>query len=190
VTTVRRYGEDTPFGRWVRYQADLDSRMFAFTLNDADWIFHTYAPPIDGKRKRWVQLMLMAEVKTNGAVPSSWQRETLFFMHQRLEGKGSVKKLGGDRMTLWHFGAFFLQFSGTEPSDSDRIRWGQFDKNGEITWKRIQNTEELVEIIGLRTDPQTFEPVDLRAHHSDRIITRRVQTPLGFFIEEVVAVRS
>jgi len=190
MTTQRRHGEDTPFGAWVRRQPKLDSRNDGLTVNDIDWIFHNYSPPIDGKRTREVQIMMIVEVKTLSAIPGPSQKETLFFTHQRTKGMGTVTGCRGQSVRLWHFGAFVLRLSGLSPTDSNEMSWGKFGDNGELLWRRFTAVDELIEVLGLRLNPDTFSMLETRPHHLTREITMWTQTPLGFWTEEKILKRS
>jgi hypothetical protein len=172
VTIARRYGEDTPFGKWVREQRELDSHQFSLTLNDADWIFHRYRTEADGVGTRDLQCMMLVETKTRYAVPRPSQLETLYFLHQMLNRKGELRRPGKPCVALWSYGVFVLSLQGTHPGDSKGANWGQFDERGRLDWTPIRGPRQLIEILRFDLAPDTLTRFSARRHHKTRVIWR------------------
>lgn len=189
MTTYRRYGEDTPFGKWVREQKLLDSHQFSFTVNDADWMFHKFATRLNGGSTRDLQLMMFVELKTNAQEPNRSQHETLFFLHQLLKNKLRLKKPGGARVAVWHYGVFVLSLLSDHPSDVGD-RWGRFSESGELCWSPIANKNTLIDLLGFGIDPVTLVRVDTRLHHKSNKLTRQIETEIGLLTEETIWSRS
>jgi len=192
MTRQRRYGDDTPFGKWIREQRDLDSRQHAFTANDADWIFHKYKVKVDSVGTRGVQMMMICEVKTRLAVPNPAQLETLWFCHQLLKRQRRLLTLSRGKVSVWSFGCFGLRISGDSPDTSDTILWGRFAANGRMEWSVVESTERLKEILGFTIRPDTFTDIDrsLRRHHKTQELLEEIVMPLGFKVEKKVVRRS
>jgi hypothetical protein len=173
VTIARRYGEDTPFGKWVREQRELDSHQFSLTLNDADWIFHRYRTEVDAVGTRDLQCMMVVETKMYYAVPRQPQLETLFFLHQMLNRKGVLRRPGKPSVALWSYGVFVLSLQGTHPGDSRGANWGRFDERGQLNWTPIESRQQLIEILRFDLTPDTLEPLSTRRHHKTRIFWKK-----------------
>lgn len=184
MTTARRYGEDNPFGSWLRTQEELDSHQHAFTANDADWILLKYMTQFDAEGTRQVQLSMFVEVKTNGAEPKGSQLETLFFHDQLLRKKGKVRRLRGDKVMLWSFGVFVLSLDGTHPVDGELVRWGIFDMRGKLSWCVSRRERSIVELLGFKRNPRKpQERLSLRRHHKTRQVIVEETADLGFKVE-------
>ena len=123
MTAPRRHGEDTPFGRWVREQRELESRQCSMNLCDVDMMFQKYRTDVDtgnaaGLDPRDVQLCMVVEVKTFGSEPTGPQQEILFYHHQLLHCKRRLKRIGDlPRVSVWHYGVFVLRLHGTHPKE-------------------------------------------------------------------------
>lgn len=193
MTSVRRYGDDTPFGRWVREQNSLESRQHGFTANDADWIFHKYKTNIDGNGSRSVQLMMLCEVKTRLATPNKDQQETLYFMHQLLNQKRVLRRPFKGPVSVWHFGVYVLRMEGEAPKDGEEMAWGRFDAYGSIRWRTTRDTRKIVQLLGFSRAPDNPDETlraRLRRHHHAKTIERTIRTELGFRVAESQTVRS
>ena len=193
MTTQRRDGgaEETPFGKWVRAQDDLDSISECLTVNDVDMMFHKYRIELDGIGPRKVQLMLDLEVKTFDRMPSSDQRQTLFFHHQLLSSTGPLlDSRNGGQASVWHFGFFVLSMSGLHPGEPDPcLMWCRFDEVGKLFPVPI-SVQSLKEILRFDIRPDTLEPISLRRHHKTQRVEYTETTPLGFVTPRIVKRRS
>ena len=189
VTTHRRDGgaEETPFGKWVRAQDDLDSISQCLTVNDVDMMFHKYRIELDGIGPRKVQLMLDLEVKGFERMPSSDQRQTLFFHHQLLANKGPLlDSRNGGEASVWHFGFFVLSMRGLHPGEPNPcLKWWRFNEVGKLLSIPI-SVESLKEILRFDIRPDTLEPISLRRHHKTVEVEFSETTALGFEVPCVV----
>ena len=190
MTRPRIYGEDTPFGRWMRLHPDLDSRQIGLSVTDADFSIHSYKDNIDGEGGRTVQLMFDLEVKTRNARPPDWQKQTKFFEHQLLNQRRRLHcNLQHDIKSVWHFGQFFVFMDGEAPDTSTRIIWGRFDDKGRIGEHEI-STGILVNVLRFDLRPDTLQPLSLRRHHKTHKIVEAFCWPLGFYDERILTRRS
>jgi len=192
MTATRRYGEDNPFGAWVRLQPDLDSVQHSLTVNDADWIFHKYRTHRDGIGTREVQCMMFVEVKTNLAIPKPAQSETLFFIHQRMKWDGELKRLGGSRVAVRCFGVFVLCLLGCRPTSSSGMSWGHFDSNGTLLWSALRGEWELKKVLAFDIDPHNLKAIEhtLRRHHKTTQTLVRERTDIGIVADRIIVERS
>jgi hypothetical protein len=192
MTINRRYGEDTSFGRWMRDRKDLESHPLAaaFTANDVDWIFHRYKTHVDAIGTKEVQCLMFVEVKTHMAVPRAAQRETLFFINQRLNYDGELKKLDGTQIVARFFGVHVLCLENDYPEDSAKMCWSSFDKSGNFKWYTIKSVEALVSLLKFDVHPDTFCLNPLRRHHRTKEILVSEKQPLGFYTDRIVIQKS
>ena len=191
MTTERRYGEDNPFGAWLRSQDELDSHQHAFTANDADWILLKYKTWLDTEGTREVQLSMFVEVKTNGAEPNRSQLEALFFYDQLLRQRRKLLLLNGGRVMVWSFGVFILSLQGTRPVDGDEMRWGMFDIDGKLSWCVSRRERSIVDLLGFRRDPRKpSKRLSLRRHHKTRKLLVEETTDIGLKVETEQTFRS
>jgi hypothetical protein len=172
----------------------LDARQVGITVNDVDWTIHKYKDNADGLGKRTVHLLMNIEVKAFGAMPSSQQRQTLFFQHQLLDHKrrALVDSMGGQasKRSVWHFGYYVLSIAGAAPGpDHDIVQWCRFDGQGDLIPRTIQ-VPQLVKVLRFEHRPDTLRPLKLRRHHKTRRIALVERVPLGFLVESVVTRRS
>lgn len=187
MTRRRRIGEDGPFGQWIRSRGDLHSVVHGITVNDIDYTIHRYKDNVDGLGRRTVHLMVNIEAKTFGALPDNNQRQTLFFQHQRLEGKGPlVDAHDGSRKSVWHFGFYVLVMDGADPGpDDSTVRWCSFDDEGRLVPRTI-TVAHLARILRFDFRPDTLGKLDLRRHHATNKVVIVAPTPLGFERETIV----
>lgn len=191
MTRVRIYGDDSPFGEWVRRHPELDSIHHGLTVNDIDWIFHKYRDNVDGFGVRTVSLMMDLETKTNGSTPNDYQKQTLFFRHQLLQRKAKlVDAITGNRIGVWHFGVFVLSMPATYPGEKfDFVTWYHFSPLGKLLPAELTVTQ-LVDILGFSVSPYDLEPLSLRRHHKTSQVLRTIRTALGFPTDEFITKRS
>lgn len=186
-TAARRFGDDTPFGAWVRAQQTLDSRRDGMTVNDVDWMFHKYMTPIDRIGAREIALLMCVEVKTRNSRPSHSQAETLWYNHRFLTARPNLRI--GNR-TVIHSGFFTLSMSGTSPDDSDEMEWGSFSPSGALEWVPITDAQ-LLDVLRFDVHPEPpFARRDFRRHHKTREVVSIVDTPIGLRVEERLLKRS
>lgn len=192
MTRPRVYGEDTPFCAWLRGHDALDSVRDAFTAHDVDLHCHKYKANVDGVGTRDVQLLMMLEIKTRGAMPSREQKETLFFQHQcQVSKRKRVNSSTGKLTSVWNFGCSLLSLPAERPDDAPHMRWCRFDPKGKGKWT-IQEIDEqtLVRILAFDIDPDSLMPLSLRRHHKTSQLWQETTTPLGFQTVQLVVARS
>lgn len=189
MTRDRVFGDDTPFGAWLRAQPSLDSTRSALAASDVDMMLHRYKANIDGMGSRRVALMMNVEVKTRLAMPSDSQRQTLFFQHQLLHEKRALRDIKPGKVSVWHFGYFVLSISGERPDESDEMYWMRFADDGSFEPDPVTH-QQLLDILGFRLNPETLRDLSLRRHHKTRRIIMRELTPLGFEVDRVLTRHS
>lgn len=161
------HSAETSFGRWVRNNKALDSGS-GFSVIDCDFWVHKFKT----FRSREFQLIMLVEIKTNGAQLSDAQKDTLHIANQvmrnrsetptkerRFQAGYSIVKarslmLGRNVLVKCH-GVHSLVFSGLGPDDSDSIQWDR---------KEIDELQ-LTQLLAFDLDPDTLNPIDLRSHH-------------------------
>lgn len=191
MTRDRIYGEDTPFGRWMRNQGRITGTMpsTAFVSSDCDHIIHRYKTVVDGEGTRDVQALMILEVKTNGAKPRFSQVDSMWLMHLCANTSKPRRQVVHSGHAVFNHGVSFLSFSGTNPEDSKTIKWGRFLKAASIDWREI-NTENLIDLLMFDIHPENFERNPYRRHHSKKEYEQVINFPLGFSSPVTVTSRS
>lgn len=193
MTRQRAHGNDSCFGDWIRCQEDIDSVINGVTLNDIDMMVHQYRTNLDALGLRPVHLMLQVEVKVLGGVPNPYQRQTLFFQHQRLNGKEflvDAKKQDGSKISVWHFGVYVLSCPGFYPGDnSDYVTWYRWSHTGSLVPTEV-TVEKLKSILRFDLRPDDLSELSIRRHHKTTELIVSELTPLGLCVDSLVTRRS
>ena len=112
----RKFGEDTPFGKWVRHHPKLTTdppHRHELSVQNLDYVWHWYGTD---------DLMLIEE-KMYGGMVSFAQADTHSVLSQMIaygDGQPVRNKRGQLRSIRWR-GYHVLQFEHTDPTDG-RIR--------------------------------------------------------------------
>jgi len=197
MTRERIFGEDTPFGAWVRKQEDLPAvdKDCALSVTDTDMIFHRYKACKDTLGKREIQCLAWLEVKSRSAVPPPAQRDTLFKMHRQLTrgikpGRDFANVRNGGH-SEYHYGIAVLSMSGTTPEDSDTMRWFRFQDNGQLSAPISVTTMQLIQLLRFELKwSDCITPSEFRRHHKTYTESVKEVTPLGFEVFRVIHRRS
>lgn len=191
MTRDRIYGEDTPFGRWMREQGRIVGAMpsSAFVSSDCDYIIHRYKTVVDGYGTRDVQSLMILEVKTNGAKPRFAQIDSMWLTHLCANTSKPRRKVEDSCKVVFHHGVSFLSMSGTTPENSETMEWGRFGKAAAITWRSI-SVANLIDLMMFDIHPDNFARNPYRRHHKVQSIERMVMQPLNFPAWEIVTQRS
>lgn len=187
MTRDRVWGEDTPFGAWMRKQPQMPSS--AFVSSDCDWIIHRYKTVIDSCGSREIQAQMILEVKTNGAKPRFAQVDSMWLTHLCANTSNPRRKVDHGGKVVFHHGVSFLSMSGTTPDNSDRMEWGRFGRSAEIKWRKI-TVENLIDLMMFDIHPDSLTRNPYRRHHKVQSIEKMVMQPLNFPLWEVVTKRS
>ena len=196
MTRQRIYGADSVWGAWVRSLGAKDGPLPSIsatrgtTINDWDMIVHQYKTPVDSQGSRDVHCLMYVECKTHMGSVAPSQAETLWFNHQATAKKINVKQLNkSGRVAVWHYGVSLLSCDKADPACSLVFRWGRFDDAGRIQYYNV-DMATIVHLLRFDLDPDTLRPTSFRRHHKVQYITRRILTPLGFWIDETYRTAS
>jgi hypothetical protein len=191
MTRNRIYGEDTPFGKWMRSQGRIDGTMpsTAFVSSDCDFIIHRYKTVVDSYGTREVQAQMLLEVKTNGARPGFSQVDSMWLTHLCANTSSPRRRvLDSDRLII-HHGVSFLSLSGTTPDNSKTMEWGRFRRAAAIEWREI-SADNLIDLMMFDIHPDNFERNPYRRHHRTKHLEQVVAFPIGFSAPVTITKRS
>lgn len=189
MTRERTHGQDSDFGAWFRSQPLLHSHKYHITMSDVDFSIRRYeitAPC--GWKFRDMVLMMNIEVKSFGALPKFPQTAHIYLTHQRLtlpqrlvkEGRSAVHfnvrnppnadgTASSNFSRLWHFGYSIVTHDAGTIQESTIFSLSRFADNGTIVTKTIDR-DMLVEVLGMRVDPDTLRTFNVkRGHHGEFI---------------------
>ena len=154
---------EAPYRAWIRECDELGSSPHeaAISISDIDLAVHRYL--VKDKATGWRmprQHLMYIEVKCfctspDSVVPSA-QHDTLNVIHQltRIGKKSHVKARRGSVQVYYH-GVHLLQFSGSDPRDSDTIWWN----------RKAITCADLIELFRFERDAYTLQPREDRNHH-------------------------
>lgn len=162
----RLYGPESPFSEWVRRHPVLPAAVLVVSDVDGMLVFHKYHEDRIGGRD--VQHLMLLEYKTNGAMCTDSQRDTLKMLSQALSRVTSKRKrpraaksqrvfssISRRDVTLKTWGVHLLQFEATSPEDSEWMKWDG---------KKIGRWE-LECLLRFELNPWTLRPNSDRRHH-------------------------
>lgn len=157
--SCRNGNHRSPFGAWLRVQADLESRAAGLSIIDIDWCLHQYSSRPDGRN---VQNVMFIEEKRFAEPLKNHQSDTLAVIYQlfanprmKVMSKRVRSKMAGGFVRVRFFGVHLLSFSGAGPDDSEWIEWDR---------KRI-TIDQLKGILRFDTNPFHLGRRDERCHH-------------------------
>ena len=132
----------TPFGLWLRQQAELDSRRYHLSIQNIDYVHHGFKLMRNSQR---VQAVMLLEEKRYLAKPDFAQIDTLKLIHQALQYADGqqVVNVEGESLPLHYFGYHIIQFENTTPDDG-YVLW-----NGECIERDI-----LCQVLRFKLDPR------------------------------------
>lgn len=187
MTRQRTYGEDTPFGAWLRRQPALSSTHFV--ASDVDWVLHRYRLDEDKVGTRDLNFMMLLETKTHGARLNSSQQETLWFQHQLLKRSGQLRLIGARaKRAVWSFGVSVLVMDGESPACGGMV-WARFRSDGSLSEKCVSE-QQLIQLFRFDLHPDSLKPMIARRHHKTREMVVCEKTQLGFYADRVDVHRS
>ena len=166
-----RITAETAFCRWMREQKELDSQSSGVVRADCDHIVHRYRLPMYSKD---VQAMMIVEVKTHVTFSTEHpiritELDTLHLANQVLFSDCSTDLYTDEKwvpnrqpckaysaysrrwVQVVFYGVHGLYFSGTHPTNSDRIEWDR---------KQI-TPMQLVQLLRFDLNPDTLEPMTI-----------------------------
>lgn len=190
---IRHYGEDSPFGSWLRERnkdgtIPSTSLEFGVTANDVDMVINRWKCKPTGTR---VNSILMVEIKTRGG-ELSYSQECLSSLMSCFAAARNFPNC-----QVRFYGCASLIMSGTSPDNSDWMQWRRFpvlikQSKTKVFVKRDWLVDQITKsqlIDLLRFD---LHPISLRkcsieqVKHGKTRIERTVKTPLGFDVDEII----
>ena len=186
MTKTRVFGEDTPFGKWLRENPRLESIECSLSVTDRDFLFQQYRISVDKVGTRKLNFMLNLEVKSSNGRPSFSQQETLYFNHQLLSRKIRLVDLSKTPRSVWHFGQYVLSMPGSSPDEFSWVTWLKFAKDGNLIPHKI-DILTLESILKFDISPDFLLPIgNARRHHATKYLTIDEQMPLGFTTYRII----
>jgi hypothetical protein len=165
MTAIRRDGNDTPFGDWIRAHPGLHSIRERLSIMDTDYWIHQYRAHSDKVGDRLIDSIMCVELKTfQNDLPFA-QRDTLRLisaMYRQVaytkDGKIRTMRLdmGNEIRIVRMYGYFVLRLHADRPDTSAWIEW-----NG-----RQIDEDTLVDLLRFRRDPRTLNERSERRHHA------------------------
>lgn len=164
MTIIRRDGQDTPFGDWIRKHPALDSIRERLCVNDVDYWIHQYRAHHDQVGARCVDSIMCLEVKSFSRELSPSQRDTMVLIDQILRGCDFLQVRSyrrcrgpaGEKRIVRCFGIIPFRMSGSRPDNSE-----------EMFWRGIRiDIKTLVELLRFERDPHLpSKKLEYRRHH-------------------------
>ena len=159
-----KFEGEEPIKAWLRKHPRLDSIKERLVLNDCDLIVHKYARDRDRVGDREVELLMLVEIKTQGADTERSQRDTLNLAGQMLSNRRTVKGRSieaystakGRMVPVRSFGFHLWQLSGLTPADSQVMHWD----------RKLVDVVTILKLLRFEADPHTLQKFDLRRHHT------------------------
>jgi hypothetical protein len=192
-TSIRHFGDETPFSSWLRQKnremvIPSISPDLGVVFNDIDMVVSCYHKNQTG---RFVYSMFIVEVKTRGGTLTTSQR----YLYPALSC--FAKELKYSDKIIRFYGCMQLIMSGTSPEDSEWMEWKRFPFHVKSKREEVPKIEDmrsdrvdldgLVKILRFDTHPislKKFRP-EMKKHGMNEVV-RTVTTPLGFTVNEVV----
>jgi len=150
MTRSRRFGSDVPFMAWFRDNERLPSngRDCGIAATDVDLYVHRFLCRVGSEGTRDAQGIMMIEVKTREGEVGDSQRDTLWKIH--------VMSVGfNEQICVRHFGVSVLRMVGVDPSDTEMLGWGRFDRTGKLNYKSI-DVDMLERLVRFEVDPDNL----------------------------------
>lgn len=188
---VRHYDKDTPFGAWLRRNADKipsNGIETGTTANDVDMVISCWKNRRTGTQ---IRSLTQIEIKTRCGDVAFQQMEAF----STLSAFAGVRNFSDIQFRF--YGVCFLMLSGTSPDDSDQMFWKRFPISVRFDGKTKPTPKEMLvdkisqsQLIGLLT--AELHPISLRkfrpevTHHGGKIVFTTETTPLGFTVDRII----
>lgn len=156
-------------------------------MTDADVTIHRYLSEVDGLGTRIVQGIMELEIKTRGGKPTDSQLDTLRKKHATTFTNRCIEIDGN---AVRNFGVSVLSLGGTTPDDSKTMLWGRFNGHSCKMDYRPIDKKHLVSLLRFELHPDNFTPRPFRRHHKTQQVLVQEKTPLGFWIDRELEIKS
>ena len=165
MTAIRRDGNDTPFGDWIRAHPGLHSIRERLSIMDTDYWIHQYRAHSDRVGERKIDSIMCVELKTFQKDLPFAQRDTLrlisaMYRQVAYTDDGKIKTMtldmGNEIRKVRMYGYFVLRLYADRPDTSLWIEW-----NG-----RQIDEETLVDVLRFKRDPRHLRKRSERRHHT------------------------